>query len=292
MISDRKNPCRRFQSGVLGLVFSLVCPLAPPAALEAAPAGASNLKDSMDRAKAARDWYFFIAAVNVYPGLESEELINKTLEPVLRTLSPGHEGVYTVSDLRDDHGLWPPHIGLGKNLNDKWSMFLEAGYTAGKVRTKNDRRSILLLPLHTDFEIHRSAVFAGVGLDYFPWGMPEQRDNDGLGDRFSNIRPFLGTRLTWTHATFRAKAKLGLAPLPNFLNLELGDSWTLPSATIVGGFELPLSRDTTLTVNAGYNHFWDQEFDFEGYAFTIQWRRYFMGPSQRDIDGNRSLTRP
>lgn len=232
----------------------------------------------MDRAKVARDWYIFIAAVNVYPGLESEELINKTLEPVLRTLSPGHEGVYTVSDLRDDHGLWPPHIGLGKNLNDKWSMFLEAGYTAGKVRTKNDRRSILLLPLHTDFEIQRSAKFVGVGLDYFPWGMAEQRTYDGLGDRLTNIRPFLGTRLTWTHATFRAKAKLGLAPLPNFLNLELGDSWTLPSATIVGGLDLPLSRDTTLTVNAGYNHFWDQEFDFEGYAFTIQWRRYIIGP--------------
>ena len=232
----------------------------------------------MDRARAARDWYFFVAAVNVYPGLESEELINKTLEPVLRTLSPGHEGVYTVSDLRDDHGLWPPHIGVGRNLNEKWSMFLEAGYTAGKVRTKNDRRSILLLPLHTDFEIHRSAKFVGVGLDYFPWGMAEQRTYDGLGDRLSNIRPFLGTRLTWTHATFRAKAKLGLAPLPNFLNLELGDSWTLPSATIVGGLDLPLSQDTTLTVNAGYNHFWDQEFDFEGYAFTIQWRRYIIGP--------------
>jgi hypothetical protein len=148
------------------------------------------------------------------------------------------------------------------------------------------------LPLHTDFEIHRSALFAGVGLDYFPWGMAEQRDYDGLGDRLSNIRPFLGTRLTWTHATFRAKAKLGLVPLPNFVNLELGDSWTLPSATIVGGFDLPLSQDTTLTVNAGYNHFWDQEFDFEGYAFTIQWRRYFNGPSHRDIVGNHSLTRP
>lgn len=246
----------------------------------------------MDRVKVARDWYFFIAAVNVYPRLESEDLINKTLDPLLRALSPGHDGVYTVSDLRDDHGLWPPHIGLGKNLNDKWSIFLEAGYTAGKVRTKNDRASILLLPLHTDFEIHRSAKFAGVGLDYFPWGMAEQRNYDGLGDRLSNIRPFLGTRLTWTHATFRAKTKLSLARLPNILNVELSDSWSLPSATLVGGLDLPLSRDTTLTVNAGYNHFWDQEFDFEGYAFTIQWRRYFGGPSRRNTDGNRSLTPP
>ncbi len=292
MARDRTTQNRWIRRGFWSLLFALACPLVQPAAEEAPPAGVADLSDSLVRAKASRDWYYFIAAVNVYPALESEELINRILEPVLRTLSPGHEGVYTVSDLRNDHGLWPPHIGVGKNLNDQWSVFLEAGYTAGKVRTKNDRRSILLLPLHTDFEIHRSAVFAGIGLDYFPWGMAEQRTYDGLGDRLSNIRPFLGTRLTWTHATFRAKAKLGLAPLPNFVNLELGDSWTLPSATIVGGFDLPLSRDTTLTMNAGYNHFWDQDFDFEGYAFTIQWRRYFSGPSRRMLDGNRTLTRP
>lgn len=243
-----------------------------------ADSNADEQEDARSSAMAARNWYFFIAAVNVYPALKSEELINKTLEPVLRTLSPGHDGLYTVSDLRDDHGLWPPHIGLGRNLSDKWSIFFETGYTAGKVRTKNDRRSIFLLPLHTDFEIYRSALFAGVGLDFFPWGMAEQREYNGIRDRLSNIRPFLGTRLTWTHATFRAKAKVGLVPLPNFVNIELGDAWSLPSATLVGGFDLPLSKDTTLTVNGGYNYFWEQASDFEGYAFTIQWRRYINGP--------------
>ena len=259
-------------------LLALVCLAMPCAADEPAALPGAGAADPLQRAPISRDWYYFIAAVNVYPALESEEIINRTLEPVLRTLSPGHEGVYTVSDLRDDHGLWPPHLGLGKNLNDHWSVFLEAGYTAGKVRTKDDRRSIFILPLHTDFEIKRSALFAGVGLDYFPWGMAEQRDYDGLGDRLSGIRPFLGTRLTWTHATFQAKIKLGLNPFPNVVNIALGDAWTLPSATLVGGFDLPLSKDTTVTVNAGYNHFWDQEFDFEGYAFTVQWRRYFNGP--------------
>lgn len=233
------------------------------------------------RAKGGHDWYYFIAAVNVYPELKSEELINKTLEPVLRTLSPGHDGVYTVSDLRDDHGLWPPHLGLGVNLNENWSLFFEGGYTAGKVRTKNDRPSILLLPLHTDFEIQRSALFGGVGLDYFPWGMPESRNYDGLADRLASMRPFLGTRLTWTYATFRAKVKLGLNPLPNVVNLELSDAWRLPSATVVCGVDVPLTESTTLTFNAGYNHFWDQAFDFEGYAFTVQWRSYFKGPRSR-----------
>ena len=108
--------------------------------------------------------------------------------------------------------------------------------------------------------------------------MPEQREYDGIGDRLTSIRPFLGTRFTWTYATYRVKAKFGLHPLPNLVNIEMSDAWLLPSATLVGGFDLPLSKDTTITVNLGYNHFWDQDFDFEGHAFTIQWRRYFNGP--------------
>ena len=231
--------------------------------------------------EAPGDWYFFIAAVNVYRKLESEQLIKQLFEPVLRGLAPGHDGVYTVSDLRDDHGLWPPHIGVGKNLNDHWSVFLEAGYTAGKVRTKTDDRSIILVPLHTDFEIMRSALFAGLGVDYFPWGMPEQQDYQGLRARLAEVRPFFGTRLTWTHATFRAKAKLGFPPTPNFLNIEIADAWTLPSLTTVVGFELPLSKNSALTVNGAYNYFWKQDFDFEGWALTVQWKRFFKGPRSR-----------
>ena len=51
------------------------------------------------------DWYFFVAAVNVYPKLESERLIGDLFEPALRALAPGHGGVATVSKLRDDHLL-------------------------------------------------------------------------------------------------------------------------------------------------------------------------------------------
>ncbi len=250
----------------------------------ATPGTAESLVGSDEKKEATSepgDWYFFIATVNVYPRLESERLIKKLFEPVLQGLAPGHDGVYTVSDLRDDHGLWPPHLGLGLNLNDKWSVFLEAGYTAGKVRTKTDDRSIILLPLHTDFEIKRGALFAGVGVDYFPWGMAKQQDYHGLRERLVEIRPFVGTRLTVTRATFRAKIKLGFRPFPNFVNVELSDAWTLPSATTVAGFDMPLSKNTALTVNVAYNYFWDQEFDFEGWAFTIQWKRFFHGPKLR-----------
>lgn len=236
------------------------------------------------------NWYYFVAAVNVYPRLESEDLIYNIFEPILEGLSPGHRGVHTIGDLRDDHLLWPPHLGLGVNLNPHWSLFVEAGYTSGKVRTQVDRPSILLLPLHTDFEIQRSALFTGIGLDYFPWAMPAQHEYGGLRSRLAGARPFLGTRLTWTYATYDAKVKLGFRPFPNLVNLKFDDAWALPSFTVVGGVDIPLTRYTTLTFNCGYNFFWDREFDFEGYAFTVQWRRYFKGPARFEKrDGARRI---
>lgn len=262
------------------ILSALACLAAPAAPEEITPPSPIEVEEPVRLPP--QKWYYFMAAVNVYPKLESEEIIGDLVEPLLGFLAPGHGGIDTISELRDDHLLWPPHVGLGYNLNDKWSVFVEAGYTAGKVRTRDDTRSLLLVPLHTDFEIFRSALFGGVGVDYFPWGMPEQREYDGLRDRLTSIRPFLGTRVTWTYATYRVKAKFGVHPLPNLVNIELSDAWVLPSATFVGGFDLPLSKDTTLTVNAGYNYFQDQEFDFEGGLLTVQLRRYFGGPRHRD----------
>lgn len=261
------------------ILSALACLATPAAPEEIAPPAPIETEEPVG--VVPRKWYFFVAAVNVYPKLESEEIVGDLVEPLLDVLAPGHEGIDTISELRDNHLLWPPHLGLGYNVNDHWSVFFEAGYTEGKVRTRDDTPSLLLVPLHTDFEIFRSALFGGVGVDYFPWGMPEQREYEGIGDRLSSIRPFLGTRFTWTYATYRVKAKFGVHPLPNLVNIELSDAWLLPSATLVGGFDLPLSKDTTLTVNAGYNHFWDQEFDFEGGLLTVQWRRYFGGPRHR-----------
>lgn len=273
-------PRRRYRiAPVLALLAAVACLAPRPAYADGDRLSLRGLEtpppeDSGDPLR----WYFFVAAVNVYPKLESEAPVNQFLEPVLRGLAPGHGGVQTIGELRDNHALWPPHLGLGVNLNQYWSVFVEAGYTAGKVRTKNNRTSLFLLPLHTDFEIYRSALFTGLGVDYYPWGMPPQMEYTDLKSRLTHIRPFLGSRLTWTYATFKAKVKLGLQPLPNLVNIELSDAWTLPSLTAVGGFDLPLSRNSTLTFNGGYNFFREQEFDFEGYAFTVQWRRYFKGP--------------
>ena len=96
-----------------------------------------------------RNWYYFVAMVNVYPRLESEDLVDNLLEPVLRGLSPA-AGVRTISDLRDDHLLWPPHVGLGVNLTTTGPSFSKRAIPPESAHPQRPP-SLILLPLRTDF---------------------------------------------------------------------------------------------------------------------------------------------
>ena len=221
-----------------------------------------------------RKWFVFFGLVNAYPKLESEKLVDKYFNPAMRLLAPGFDDVRTISDLRDDHLIWPPTIGVGRTLTKRWAILMQGGYSAGKVRTKAVDASWLLFPLATDFEIYRSALYVGIGLDYFPFGMPIQKDYAGWGERLRAARPALGVRVTLTHASFKAKIKVGFRPLGNLVNLELRDSWTLPSINTNVGLDIPLSKRNTISLNAGVNFFFDEKEDFEGTAFTITWKHF------------------
>ena len=223
---------------------------------------------------AALDWFVFIAGVNVYPRLESEKLIDSLFEPAMRVIAPGYGGVRTISDLRDDGLLWPPHVGIGRVLTPKLAVFIQGGYSAGKVRTQRSDTSIFLLPLHTDFEIMRGAGYLGFGVDYYPWGMPELRRYESIGDRLKGARFALGGRITATYALFEAKVRLALRPLPN-LGIRLSDSWVVPSANFNIGVDVPLNRNSMLFANAGYNYFWKRAYDFGGPSFTLGWKYFF-----------------
>lgn len=266
-------------------------------AVLAAGAGAAPLPPSeCELAKSAVEapeeesppWFFLAAIVNSYPRLESEQLIERFLNTPMHLLSPGYKDVRTVGDLRDRHLLWAPHVGIGRVLSDHWAFFVQAGYTAGTVRTKRDNRIILLaLPVHTDFEIVRGAAYAGAGLDYFPFGMPRLAEYDSWMARFKAARPSLGTRLTWTYATYEAKAQVGLKRFQNLINYYTEDAWLLPSVNLNAGLDVPMSPRGALTMNAGYTFFDERDFDFAGPSYTIGWKHYFgrSGRAAKAKDG-------
>lgn len=220
-------------------------------------------------------WFFLLGFSNAHPAIESEQLIDRYFNSTMGFLSPAYDDVMTVGDLRDRYMLWVPYIGVGRVMSPRWAVFAQAGYAAGKVRTKADDPSILVLPLHTDFEIKRGALYGGVGADFFPFGMPELREYEGIMDRLRGTKLNVGPRVTWTNATYRAKAKVGFKPFDNLVNYTESDEWLLPSVSANIGADVPITRRSQLSFNASYNRFFDEREDFEGPSFTIIWKRFF-----------------
>lgn len=222
-----------------------------------------------------RPWFIYLQLVNAYPRMESEKLVGRLFDPAMRALAPSYEDVDTVRSLRDENKLWVPQFGAGKVLSDHWVAYFQWGWTAGKVRTKADDPSIFLLPLHTDFEIKRGALSISGGANYYPFGTVKLNEFEGFSERLRASRPFIGADVTFTHATFRAKVKVGFSPFPNIVNLELSDAWNLPSINTHVGLEYPLNDRNSLGITAGYSFFFDRAYDFEGVAVTLAWNHYF-----------------
>lgn len=246
----------------------------PPPAPETTQVDAAEITYEPEEDRRLR-WYVFVGAVNAYPQMKSEKYIRNIYDPVMKAIAPGHTDANTVGDLRDDHILLPPQMGFGVQLSKRFTLSIQGGYAAGLVRTQQDNPSIFLgLPWHEDFHIRRGAGYLGAGIDFYPLGTCEQRKYKGFIDRVKGIRPFAGTSVTVTRATYNARVQLGIKGLPN-IGIKLDDKWVLPSLNIHHGFDFPVNDRSAVSVNAGYNHFWEEEDDFEGWAVSMSYKFLF-----------------
>ncbi|NIA12627.1 MAG: hypothetical protein GWP08_01010 [Nitrospiraceae bacterium] len=219
--------------------------------------------------------FVMLVMANAYPGLDSEELIDRFFNTAMRLIAPGFDDVTTFSDMRNRCQLWVPNIGGGYVLSKRFAVFLTIGYGAGPVRTKANDPSIFLLPLHTDFEMQRSAFTVTPGLDFFPFGMVEQQAYHGLMDRLRGSKPMLGVRLPWTYAGYKVHAKVGLKPLSKLVDAKLDDAWSIWSANLNVGLDVPLTRRNQLNVNIGHSFFFARDYDFGGTVFSLTWKYFF-----------------
>ncbi len=224
----------------------------------------------------ARKWFVLVGIVNVYPRLEREKLIQNILDPVIRTIAPGYQGTATFSDLRDNGLLWTPQIAVGRILSRHFALSIHGGYGAGPVHSKKKNPSVLLgIPFYSNVKIKRRAAYVGLDLDYYPWGMVEQKKYATWLERLRASRPTLGVRYTWTWAGYDARIRLGPWPIKKLVNIRLGDNWALPNITLVAGVDIPVNQRNVIVVNGGYSFFWKEKEDFAGPAFTLGWRYMF-----------------
>lgn len=217
--------------------------------------------------------YIFVAASNAYPRMRSERYIKTYYDGISKLIAPGYDDVTTVSDMRDKGLVWAPQLGVGYAINNHVAASMYGGYLEGKVRTEANDRSIILLDYHSDFEIQRAALYGGDSVDVFPLGMPERKKRKGLIDRLKAARPYVGAGITWTHAAYDAKAKLGIKPFEN-ISVEPSEEWTVPNISASIGVDVPLTERSSFAAHYSHNRFLRLRDDFEGPSFTFAWKHF------------------
>ncbi|MCX8063939.1 MAG: hypothetical protein N3G21_02055 [Candidatus Hydrogenedentes bacterium] len=237
-----------------------------------------DLRDEEDESEIS-NWFWFISAVNPYPKMESEKPIRKYFDPIMGFLSPDHEPVKTVGDYRDKHLIWAPHIGIGYKINEKFTVTVQGGGEGGKIRTKQTHPSILLFPLHTDFEIKRTAFYLGGGVHYSPFGSPVHKEFNNFWERIRSSRPYLSLSITHTYATYDARVKVKFEPVFPIVDLELSDKWPTLSVDMNLGLEIPLKKMDEFVVSVGYSKFLHLEEDFDSFTITLEYKRFFKKKS-------------
>ena len=228
--------------------------------------------ETCDRDASTPRWYVFVSALNAYPKLESEELVDRLYNKPMRLLAPGFDDVRTIGSTRDDVQLWSPNFGVGCVLSSKWCVHAQFGFAAGKVRTKADDVSVLLLPLHTDFEIQRGAYYVGLGAEYYPLGVVVLESRRGLRARVRGAKPFVGVRAMCSYATYKAKAKVGFKPFDNLIDYEQSGAWWVPNTTVIAGVDAPLTERQTVSLEANYAFFHEQGRNFNGPSLSATWK--------------------
>jgi len=264
---------------ILALIVSalIIAPWPSVWADDATPAEQPETTASDVKPADGSPWYILMGSVNNQPKLkDASEMIDRQTNKTFRLFAPGFEDVRTFADERDDMMIWSPYVGVGRVLSKHWDVFFQTGYSAGEVRSNETNLTwLLLFPLHTDVRFKRSSFFAGMGLAYYPFGMPERGDFDSIRERLRNARPFVVSTLNYNYLTFDAKIKSGVGLLDELVTIKQSDAWDPWSVGISAGVDIPLTKHSTYSMNLQYNHFIDQTDDFSGLGFNFYWKRFF-----------------
>ncbi len=266
----------RLQGRVLPWLCGLLC-LCAWAAGEA-PESSLDAGEAVEPLARPGDsrWYVMTGAINLHPRFrDARELIDRRLNRPFRILAPGFEDVRTFADERDDFAIWMPFVGAGRTVGDHWEVFGHAGFTRGRVTTRQDRVSLLLLPLYTDVSLTRTSLYVGGGVTYYPWGFPRRDRYEGIAARLAEARPFIMSSLNWNYLGFEGRVKARFRPFPSILDFEERDRWRPWSTNVTIGVDVPLTARTVATVHAQYNIFLDHHADFGGPGMAIFLKRFF-----------------
>ncbi len=235
----------------------------------------SQIKRHETEAEKKKRWYVRFEGLNIYPELEDEKLLEGPINAAFRVLTPKHEGFETFSQQRDRAGLWAPQIGIGRDLGAHLSLFTAVGYSSDILRTNQCHPTLLLFPMRSSLEMRRGGTYVVLGADYYPFGLPDQRRYHGLVERLREAKPLAGIRVSYNRTVFDANMNLGGPPLNRLLHLRIDKAWGIFNFYPILGAEMPITRDTAISLGATYDYPSQQKRNLRGPGVYIALKCYF-----------------
>ncbi len=224
-------------------------------------------------------WFLIYGAANVQPKLESSEAkIAKDINGLFGAVLPRWEEPRTFKDWKHELRMWDFHIGLGRDLGEKWAWVSTIGGTAGKVRN-SDRYYPLAIPLMINVDFSRELWFASTGLLYYPWGKADFTPSpDGKGRFMRSLkgtRPFVGGILGYVGMNVRGDVKIGLPIIKDNLKIVDEQSINVFYASPRIGIDIPLTKRDELCLAAGYLFFDNHGDDVNNASYYMLFKHRF-----------------
>ena len=209
-------------------------------------------------------WSIFWGLANVHARLqESESEINHQLNDTFGRIIPGWERPTTFKNWSNEFKLWDAHVGVGRDINEQWSWFVDVGGIIGTVR--NNETYHIPIPLKADIDFSRLLWFAAAGVDYYPWGKPCLARSQAACmflRCLAATKPFVELAAGHVDAKESADVKFSI---PNTLarfkqRQDLHHEVNYISPRI--GIETPLGKNDSVSLQAGYLFFDSHAIDF------------------------------
>lgn len=176
----------------------------------------------------------------------------------------------TPLDRNTNLGLSTLYLGFGRREphNITWTIY--AGGGAWSDKTRQNALNMIL-----DVRFRYAGYFAGVNVEYHPWGYAAGWANMSWEQRVEGIRPFVLTGLEAGYVSAEGKGYLSFTSVRLYSDSKKIRDWTFN--WLLGlGLELPLNQRWSLNVSGGYRfHFYRRD-EYNGWDITTA-LRYRIG---------------
>jgi hypothetical protein len=229
-----------------------------------------------------KQWQAAFMAALLIPRLEeSEGKIDHLINGKLGALFPRWENPVSFGDWRDNGRMFDFHLGLGRDINPKWSWMATVGGTAG-FQSNPEVYFPLGVPMGINVTFERKLWFVTGAVDYFPWGKPQLGEKHAgqnpVWRRLFAARPYVEGTVGYVNTKAHANIEFRLPIAGKFFTYQDKGRYDSIYVSPRVGIDIPITQSDSISLAAGYLFFTSHQNEFNNVSiYTIYRHRFGFG---------------